>query len=272
VELTLRDDRKVVRVLARDNEDVDDGWLCDKGRFAYQSIHSADRITAPLVRDGGYLREWPWERALERAASILERAGERTAAIVGGQTTNEEGFLVQRLLREGLGSHHVDSGQGGTLGPAHARLLARPALGAKVTDIDHADAVLVVGVELVDEAPILDLRVRKAVRRNEVRLVTLTSRPSTLDASADAAMRYAPGCEEAALAALATALGSPRATGARPTRPRRCGRRWRCSEAPERSSFSGGSGSQTANAGARRWRRSSPWSPRSASRGTPSRE
>ena len=64
MELTVRDDAKVVRVLARDNEEVDDGWLCDKGRFGYQSFRADERITAPLARIGGFLRETTWERAL----------------------------------------------------------------------------------------------------------------------------------------------------------------------------------------------------------------
>jgi NADH-quinone oxidoreductase subunit G len=214
VELTLRDDAKVVRVLARDNEEVDDGWLCDKGRFGYQSFSAPVRITAPLVRDGGYLRAVSWERALSEAARALERSGERTAAVVGGPATNEEGFLVQHLLRNGLGSPHVDSRAASRVSGAHARALARPDLSAKVSDIDHAGAILVLDTELVDEAPILDLRVRKAVRRNRARLVVASSRPSTLDANASAALRFAPGAAEAALATIASALGSPRAPAA----------------------------------------------------------
>jgi NADH-quinone oxidoreductase subunit G len=213
VELTLRDDAKVMRVLARDNVEVDDGWLCDKGRFGYQSFAAAERITAPLVRDGGFLREVSWERALSEAARVLERSGERTAALVGGGATNEEGFLVQHLLREGLGSPHVDSRAAGRLSGAHARMLARRELSAKVSDIDHAGAILVLDTELVDEAPILDLRVRKAVRRNHARLVVASSRPSTLDPNASAVLRFAPGSAEAALVALTAALGSPRAAG-----------------------------------------------------------
>src|SRR5687768_1443370 len=149
VELTLRDDAKVVRVLARDNEEVDDGWLCDKGRFGYQSFGSKGRLTAPMVRDGGFLRPVSWERALSGAAAALERSGERTVAMVGGRATNEEGFLVQRLLREGLGSSHVDSRAAGRLSGSHARALARPDLSARVSDIDHADAILVLDTELV---------------------------------------------------------------------------------------------------------------------------
>jgi NADH-quinone oxidoreductase subunit G len=213
VELTLRDDAKVVRVLARDNVEVDDGWLCDKGRFGYQSFGAPERITAPLVRDGGFLREVSWERALSDAARALERSGEHTAALVGGGATNEEGFLVQRLMRDGLGSPHLDSRAAGRLSGAQARALARPDLSAKVSDIDHAGAILVLDTELVDEAPILDLRVRKAVRRNGARLVVASSRPSTLDPNAGAALRFAPGAAEAALFALLAALGSSRAAG-----------------------------------------------------------
>src|SRR6186713_1997454 len=99
VKLTVRDDAKVVRVLARDNEEVDDGWLCDKGRFGYQSFASDERITAPMARIGGFLRETTWERALSEAAALLEKSGASTVARVGGQATNEEGFLVQHLMR-----------------------------------------------------------------------------------------------------------------------------------------------------------------------------
>ena len=100
-------------------------------------------------------------------------------------------------------------------------MLARPDLSARVSDIDHADAVLVVETELVDESPILDLRVRKAARRNGTKVVTLTSRPGTLDPNAAASVRFAPGAAEAALAALASSLGSGRIDVPRPGDPRR---------------------------------------------------
>jgi NADH-quinone oxidoreductase subunit G len=221
VRYTVRDDEKVLRVMARDNDEVDDGWLCDKGRFGYESFHSRDRVLAPMVRDGGTLREVSWERALSEAAKALSKGGDRTAALVGGRTTNEEGFLAQHLMRKGVGSPHIDSRPAGALAAAHARALARPDLSARVSDIDHADAILVIETEPVDEAPVLDLRIRKARRRNGARVVTLTSRPSALDdpgaslgaTPGDPAMRFAPGAAEAALGALAAALGSPRAAG-----------------------------------------------------------
>ncbi|MBA2638283.1 MAG: (2Fe-2S)-binding protein, partial [Solirubrobacterales bacterium] len=114
VQFTVRDDR-VLRVDSRQHDGVDDGWLCDKGRFAYQHMHVDERITQPLVRDGGELRPVSWERALEEAEITLGRARGRVGAVVGGETTNEEGFLLQALMRRALGSPHVDSRPGGSL-------------------------------------------------------------------------------------------------------------------------------------------------------------
>ena len=205
VEFTVRDER-VLRVLARENPEVDDGWLCDKGRFAYQSIHVDERVTQPMLRDGGELRPVTWERALEAAAAGLSRAGARSAALIGGAATNEEGFLVQRLMRESLGSPHVDSRPAGGPSRELARTLAAPALQATVSDLEFANAVLVLDTEPVDDAPILDLRVRKGVRRQDVKLAVATSRPSALDPSAQLSVRYAPGRGAAFAAALSLAL------------------------------------------------------------------
>src|SRR6201996_3266718 len=117
LEFTVRDER-VLRVRARDatgaatgggpvgNSDVDDGWLCDKGRFAYQAIHVDERITQPLVRDGGTLRPESGGRALAAAAGLARHQG-AVGALVGGQASNEEGFLIQRLFREALKSSDI---------------------------------------------------------------------------------------------------------------------------------------------------------------------
>ena len=206
VTFTVRDDAKVLRVFARDNAKVDDGWLCDRGRFGFQAGHAPERITRPMLREGGALHEVSWERALSEAAGGLERAGAGTAALVGGETTNEEGFLLQRLMREGLGSPHLDSRPGGALDPEQARALGRPELAAMVPDIDYADAVVVIDTELQDESPILDLRVRKAIRRFGVKVVLVGGRPGALDPPADAIVRTTPDGGEAALGALAAAL------------------------------------------------------------------
>jgi NADH-quinone oxidoreductase subunit G len=214
VTFTVRDE-KVLRVLARDYEghtEVDDGWLCDKGRFAYQAIHVDQRITEPLVRDGGELRPVSWERALQTAAGLAKHRG-RVAALAGGQATNEEGFLLQRLLREGLDSHDLDSRAHGAVPLEVARALASPALQSTVEDLEFAHTVLLLGAEPLDDAPILDLRIRKGVRRRGVRLAIASARPSALDSNAQLAHRIAPGGEDAFAVALAGALSGDGAGG-----------------------------------------------------------
>jgi NADH-quinone oxidoreductase subunit G len=208
-ELTIRDDR-VMRVLDRHHEGVDDGWLCDKGRFAYQAIHVDERLVEPLVRDpDGDLRPASWEEAYATATELLAAAGERTAALAGSAATNEEGLLLQRLLREALGSPHLDSRPGGAVDLDRLRALAAPALQASVPDLEFAHAVLVLDTEPVDDAPILELRIRKGVRRHQVKLAVATSRPSALDPIAAARVRFAPGQAAALLAGLHAALSAP---------------------------------------------------------------
>ena len=228
VTLTVRDER-VLRVLARDHPEVDDGWLCDAGRFAYPALgggqqptagpvgadgavplatgppsaaagrHGAGpepaaagplaagpgrarvgpgparvgpgaRVTEPLIRDGGELRPVSWQRAIDEAIQGLRRAGSRSGAIVGGQATNEEGFLLARVVREALGSANVDSRAAGTLRLDLQRALGDPRLQARVSDLEFAHAVLVLDCEPITDAPILDLRLRKGARRHGMKL------------------------------------------------------------------------------------------------------
>ncbi len=175
VTLTVRDER-VLRVLARQNPEVDDGWLCDRGRFAYPRLGGEERIREPLLRDGGELRPVSWERALTEAATALKRAGTRTAALAGGGTTNEEGALLASLLRDTLGSPHLDSRTaGGKLPVDLQRNLSDPSLQAKVSDLEFAHAVLLLDCEPIKDAAILDLRLRKGVRRHGMKLLKATA-------------------------------------------------------------------------------------------------
>jgi NADH-quinone oxidoreductase subunit G len=230
VTLTVRDER-VLRVLARDHSEVDDGWLCDHGRFAYPALGEAGagpagtgpaesgaaatdasagpgapgedsvrglaagtRVSEPLLRDGGELRPVSWERALEEAAAGLRRAAAQTGAIVGGGATNEEGFLLSRLMREALGSPHLDSRMKGSLPLELQRALAEPRLQAKVSDLEFAHGVLVLDAEPILDAPILDLRLRKGVRRHGMKLERVSG--EDLQSVRDAATRLSEAGEE----------------------------------------------------------------------------
>ncbi len=218
VSFTVRDE-EVKRVIARDNPDVDDGWLCDRGRYGFEMFGAEQRVTEPQLRGGAAVE---WAEAIEKAAEAL-RAGASevdhtrggsisdarsgVAAIVG-DASNEEGYLVQRILREALGSPHVDSRL--SRGPSRETLvrLAQPEISAKVRDIDDADAILVIGTDPLHSSPILDLRVRKAIRRNGAKLMVATERPTALDGGAVASARYAPGEATTFLAELTNALAA----------------------------------------------------------------
>jgi NADH-quinone oxidoreductase subunit G len=206
VSFTVRDEQ-VKRVLARDNPEVDDGWLCDKGRYSFEMLASERRITSPQIREGGNLRVASWSEAIDRAATGLRAAGAASAAIAG-DASNEEGYLVQRILRKALGSPHLDSRPGG--GPDRDRIieLSRPELSVSTRAIDDADALLVIGTDPLHAAPILDLRIRKTVRRNGTRMAIASDRPTALDGGAEAVARYAPGGTAAFLADLNAALAA----------------------------------------------------------------
>ncbi|HEY5709412.1 MAG TPA: NADH-quinone oxidoreductase subunit NuoG, partial [Solirubrobacterales bacterium] len=201
VSFTVRDEQ-VKRVIARDNPDVDDGWLCDRGRYGFEMFGAEERVRGPRLRSGA---EASWEQAIAKAAEALKAGGPQTAAIVG-DASNEEGYLVQRLLREALGSPHVDSRS--ARGPGREALvrLAQPEISAKVSDIDEADAILLVGTDPLHSSPILDLRIRKAIRRNGAKLAVATEAPTTLDGGATAVARYAPGGAGSFLADLTAVL------------------------------------------------------------------
>ena len=207
IKLTVRDE-KIQRVLARDNFEVDDGWLCDKGRFGYQAIESDERITEPMVRRGGNLEPVGWTEALEAAAEGLRQAGERAAAIVGGSSSNEEGYLTQRIVRRALGSPHVTSSYGAQADRGAMVDLSRPDLAASVSDLDRVESILVLGTDPLHSMPIVDLRIRKVVRRNGTRLVIATDRPTALDGGAEETARYAPGSFAAFTSALAGEAGA----------------------------------------------------------------
>jgi NADH-quinone oxidoreductase subunit G len=200
VSFTVRDEQ-VKRVIARDNPDVDDGWLCDRGRYGFEMFAAEERVSAPRLRGGAA----SWEDALAKAAAALKAGGSGSAAIVG-DASNEEGYLVQRIMREALGSPHVDSRV--SRGPSRSTLLrlARPELSARVRDLDDAEAILVIGSDPLHSSPILDLRIRKAMRRNGAKLAVATDRPTTLDGGAEAATRYAPGGATLFLSELAACL------------------------------------------------------------------
>jgi NADH-quinone oxidoreductase subunit G len=152
---------QVVRHLARDNYDVNDAWLCDKGRYGYRFADSPDRLATPLLRG----------RGLEPASFgevfgwIAERTrGKRVAFLTGGRLMDEDYYALSKLARVVFGTNDVDHRR--TFHGGHAEEVAA-ATQMRVTygDVERAAAILVVGLDAEQESPILHLRIRKAARR-----------------------------------------------------------------------------------------------------------
>src|SRR5215469_8585279 len=104
---------KVLRQYSRTNDDVDNGWLCDRGRWDLDQINSTQRLRTPLIRRDGKLQPASWEEALTLVARRLRETSQQNGPTsIGGigstHTTNEEAYLFQKLLRAGLGSNNVD--------------------------------------------------------------------------------------------------------------------------------------------------------------------
>src|SRR6266480_560078 len=97
---------KVKRILSRNHPEVDEGWLCDKGRFAFAHLEAADRVREPLERAGPRRFEaLAWNDALVEAERLLREAGPSIVTALSGSETVEQAFALAKLLREGLGAH-----------------------------------------------------------------------------------------------------------------------------------------------------------------------
>jgi len=157
---------KVKRILSRNHPEVDEGWLCDKGRFSFPALRAADRVTAPLRRTGGRrFGEVSWAEALDELERLALEADSRVVLALSGGETVELAYSLSRLVREGFRSH-----------TAVLPEEASPALDEfrqPLSAIRDADAIVVVGDDpVVERAPVVDLWVR-AARRRGAKVVTV---------------------------------------------------------------------------------------------------
>ena len=156
---------EVVRQLARDNLEVNDAWLCDKGRFAFRFPDDPGRITTPLIRDRG-LEPASFGEVLTEVATWC--AGKRVAFLTGGRLMDEDYYAMSKLARTVFGTNDMDHRRdGGAPWLVEETVAARATREESVTydDIERAKVILVAGLDAEQEVPILHLRLRKAARR-----------------------------------------------------------------------------------------------------------
>ena len=158
---------RVMRVLPRENDAVNECWLSDKDRFAYEGLNSADRLVKPLIKDHGRWREVDWQVALAFTANGLKNIRDQhgtahIGALATPHQTLEELYLLQKLAR-GLGSNNVDFRTRQSDFGADAKVL--PWLGMPVAGIAQLDRVLVVGSTLRKDHPLIANRLRQAAKK-----------------------------------------------------------------------------------------------------------
>ncbi len=155
---------QVVRHLARDNLEVNDAWLCDKGRFAFQFADQPNRLATPLLRERG-LEPVSFEEALSAIAS--RSAGDaRAAFLAGGRLSDEDAYALSKLARTVFHTNDVDHRwTGWDPGALEAERAMASGMPVSYDDVERAKVILLVGLDAEQELPILHLRIRKAARR-----------------------------------------------------------------------------------------------------------
>ncbi|MGW7439903.1 NADH-quinone oxidoreductase subunit G [Streptomyces sp. NPDC054849] len=208
---------KVLRRLAAEDPEVNEEWICDKGRFGFRYAQRPDRLTTPLVRNAaGVLEPASWPEALEAAANGLAAARGRAGVLTGGRLTVEDAYAYAKFARVVLDTNDIDF-RARVHSAEETEFLAAEVAGYGVdlggrwisyTDLEAAPAVLLAGIEAEEEAPGVFLRLRKAHRKRKQRTFALAPFATRgLAKAGGTLLAAAPGTEPEWLAALASRTG-----------------------------------------------------------------
>jgi len=208
IELNIKDNR-IVRVTSPANGVVNQGRLCVKGKFGFDFVHSPERLTTPLIRDGergdGKFREASWEEGLDlvakRLTEIKNRAGADSLAILSSaKCTTEENYLMQKFARAVLGTNNVDhcarlchastvTGLSAAFGSA--------AMTNSIAELRDADCIFIIGSNTSENHPIIALEVMEAVRHGTTKLIVADPRQIRMVDYAHIWLRQKPGTDVA---------------------------------------------------------------------------
>jgi NADH-quinone oxidoreductase chain G len=209
--LTLWNNRReLFRATSRAHDEIDEGWICDRGRYAYAYRESPVRITTPQRGDGEKWAAIGWDEAITGAAAALREALDRhgpgaVGGLVSPHATNESIYLFQRFFRSVLSSNSVDwrTDRKRLVSPERRRRnRAFPRQTRPITQLERTQLIMAFGCDLENERPITSLRALKAQRKFGARLVLINDRPTRLRRRADREYIYKPGSEKMLWAGL----------------------------------------------------------------------
>ncbi|MDH5728888.1 MAG: NADH-quinone oxidoreductase subunit NuoG [Gammaproteobacteria bacterium] len=202
---------RVMRVAPSDNEQVNETWISDRDRFAYQGLNHEERITRPMIKEAGEWKVVEWQTALTKAVEGLQKTlsangPDELAFLASPNSTLEEHYLYQKLAR-GLDCHHIDHRlrQQDFSDDAHAP--AYVGLAGSIEDLENIDAVLLVASNIHKEQPLIAHRLRKAAMKG-ARVVTLNSLDYELRFNRDVSLVNSPNGIVSDLAAIAKAMNA----------------------------------------------------------------
>jgi NADH-quinone oxidoreductase subunit G len=200
---------RVMRILPRENEAINECWLSDRDRFGYEGLNAGERLKQPMLKQGGEWHEVDWPTALDYVAHGLKdivatHGADQVGALAAPHATLEELYLLQKLLRA-LGSRHIDTRLRQADFSADGRPAGAPWLGSTIAEAAQQQQYLVIGSNLRKEQPLLAHRVRQATKQG-ARLSLIGA--DTTDPLCRVAHRaiVAPGALAGTLAQLALAL------------------------------------------------------------------
>ena len=198
----------VMRVLPRENEAVNECWISDKERFSYQALNSDERLTRPMVKQGGEWREVDWNVALDYVAHGLkdvarENGGDAVAALAAQSSTLEELHLLAKVMK-GLGSGNIDFRPRQTDFGSDFKRAGAPWLGLRLEEIKDLDVALVVGSFLRKDHPLIAQRLRQSAKKyTKVSLISVAADDQLIDLHAS--LSVAPASLANTLAAVVKA-------------------------------------------------------------------
>jgi NADH-quinone oxidoreductase subunit G len=199
----------LVRFLGIDSAPVNQSWLCDRGRYGYEAVHAADRLTQPMMRQSGELTAASWHESLRAAAAGISSAvtagGPGSVGIIGGaRLANEDAYVWSKLARSVIGTDNLDAQLGDGL-PAEL-VLGLPR--ATIDDACSAKLTILLAGDLREELPVLYLRLRNAAAHFGLPILECSPVPTALSHVAVANATYRPGDSAVLAAALVGGGGS----------------------------------------------------------------
>ncbi|MBS1793952.1 MAG: formate dehydrogenase subunit alpha [Acidobacteria bacterium] len=205
---------RIVQIRPVRESPVNHGHLCVKGRYAFDFVHSDDRVTEPMIRENGDWRKVDWATAFrytaDRLGAIVSRNGADSAAVLGSaRATNEENYLAQKFARVCLETNNVDNCARVCHTPSAAALKLMLSTGAATNsfrDIERAETIMICGANPTENHPILGARIKQAVLRNKTRLIVIDPRRIELARYADVHLQLKPGTNIALLNSIACAI------------------------------------------------------------------